>query len=139
MRVIAAWRSSSFASSFSSGSSLPDRKEASTTSFSGQIISKGPYIPSILNIKFIGPMVVLDVPPSKVSCKKMGYVLVCSYPRDNIFILALKPFSWGVGTAKPIPNEFSWTNLSSMLWVEQPVGTGFSQGVPNIKVSASSA
>jgi hypothetical protein len=31
-------------------------------------------------------------------------------------------------------NGFSWTNLSSMLYVEQPVGTGFFQGVPNIKV-----
>ncbi|KAJ6579578.1 alpha/beta-hydrolase [Mycena vulgaris] len=43
------------------------------------------------------------------------------------------PFQWGVGTAKPIPNVNSWTNLSSMLWVEQPVGTGFSQGTPNIQ------
>ncbi|KAG1861628.1 Alpha/Beta hydrolase protein [Suillus subluteus] len=32
---------------------------------------------------------------------------------------------------KPTVNEHSWTNLSSILWVEQPVGTGFSQGVPN--------
>ena len=30
-------------------------------------------------------------------------------------------------------NEQSWTNLSSVLWVEQPVGTGFSQGTPNIQ------
>ena len=30
-------------------------------------------------------------------------------------------------------NEQSWTNLSSVLWVEQPVGTGFSQGTPNIR------
>ena len=30
-------------------------------------------------------------------------------------------------------NEYSWTNLSSMLYIEQPVGTGFSQGTPNIK------
>jgi carboxypeptidase D len=29
-------------------------------------------------------------------------------------------------------NEYSWTNISSMLYVEQPVGTGFSQGTPNI-------
>ncbi|TFK35086.1 alpha/beta-hydrolase [Crucibulum laeve] len=43
------------------------------------------------------------------------------------------PFSWSWGQAKPTPNEFSWTNLSSVLWVEQPVGTGFSQGTPNIK------
>ncbi|KAF9262147.1 alpha/beta-hydrolase [Marasmius fiardii PR-910] len=45
----------------------------------------------------------------------------------------LNPFQWGVGTAKPIVNEHSWTNLSSVLWVEQPVGTGFSQGTPNIR------
>ncbi|KAF7331480.1 Carboxypeptidase [Mycena kentingensis (nom. inval.)] len=43
------------------------------------------------------------------------------------------PFQWGVGTAKPIVNENSWTNLSSMIWIEQPVGTGFSQGTPNIR------
>ncbi|THH29556.1 hypothetical protein EUX98_g4633 [Antrodiella citrinella] len=41
------------------------------------------------------------------------------------------PFTWSTGTAKPIQNEFSWTNLSSILYVEQPVGTGFSLGVPN--------
>ncbi|KAH0586840.1 hypothetical protein H2248_005685 [Termitomyces sp. 'cryptogamus'] len=43
------------------------------------------------------------------------------------------PFQWGYGQAKATVNEFSWTNLSSVLWVEQPVGTGFSQGEPNIK------
>lgn len=43
------------------------------------------------------------------------------------------PFSWIVGTAKPIVNQYSWTNLSSLLYVEQPVGTGFSQGKPNAK------
>ncbi|KAK0490289.1 Alpha/Beta hydrolase protein [Armillaria novae-zelandiae] len=43
------------------------------------------------------------------------------------------PFQWGVGTAKPIVNDMSWTNLSSVLWVEQPVGTGFSQGTPTIR------
>ena len=30
-------------------------------------------------------------------------------------------------------NEYSWTNLSSMLFIEQPVGTGYSQGTPDIK------
>ncbi|GJJ15863.1 hypothetical protein Clacol_010141 [Clathrus columnatus] len=43
------------------------------------------------------------------------------------------PFTWPTGTAVPVVNEHSWTNLSSMLWIEQPVGTGFSQGKPNIK------
>ncbi|CUA74019.1 hypothetical protein RSOLAG22IIIB_05365 [Rhizoctonia solani] len=42
------------------------------------------------------------------------------------------PFIWPTGTAKPIRNQWAWTNLSHVLWVEQPVGTGFSQGVPNI-------
>ncbi|KAI0317696.1 alpha/beta-hydrolase [Amylostereum chailletii] len=41
------------------------------------------------------------------------------------------PFTWGTGLAKPTQNEFSWTNLSSVLYIEQPVGTGFTQGVPD--------
>ncbi|KAF9224579.1 alpha/beta-hydrolase [Gyrodon lividus] len=43
------------------------------------------------------------------------------------------PLSWSWGQARPTVNEYSWTNLSSVLWVEQPVGTGFSQGTPNIE------
>ncbi|KAI9059042.1 alpha/beta-hydrolase [Trametes sanguinea] len=42
------------------------------------------------------------------------------------------PFSWSWGQAHPTQNEFSWTNLSSILFVEQPVGTGFSQGKPDV-------
>ncbi|KAH9949179.1 Alpha/Beta hydrolase protein [Amylocystis lapponica] len=42
------------------------------------------------------------------------------------------PISWSTGQAKPTQNAYSWTNLSSILFVEQPVGTGYSQGVPNI-------
>jgi len=45
----------------------------------------------------------------------------------------LKPFTWSWGQAKPTVNQWSWTNLSSVLWVEQPVGTGFSQGTPNVR------
>ncbi|KEF62364.1 carboxypeptidase D [Exophiala aquamarina CBS 119918] len=40
------------------------------------------------------------------------------------------PFLWQYGTFKPIQNQWSWTNLTNMVWVEQPVGTGFSQGTP---------
>ncbi|TBU48753.1 alpha/beta-hydrolase [Dichomitus squalens] len=42
------------------------------------------------------------------------------------------PISWSWGQAEPTPNPWSWTNLTNVLWVEQPVGTGFSQGEPNI-------
>ncbi|KAF9268719.1 alpha/beta-hydrolase [Marasmius fiardii PR-910] len=42
------------------------------------------------------------------------------------------PISWSWGQSEPTPNPFAWTRLSHVLWVEQPVGTGFSQGTPNI-------
>ncbi|KAF8813757.1 alpha/beta-hydrolase [Phlegmacium glaucopus] len=42
------------------------------------------------------------------------------------------PISWSWGQAEPTLNPWSWTNLSHVLWVEQPVGTGFSQGSPSI-------
>ncbi|KAF4637912.1 hypothetical protein G7Y89_g178 [Cudoniella acicularis] len=38
------------------------------------------------------------------------------------------PFSWGYGQYSPTINPYSWVNLTNMLWVEQPVGTGFSVG-----------
>ena len=38
------------------------------------------------------------------------------------------------GQAKPMPNPWSWTNLSTIVYVEQPIGTGFSQGNPTARV-----
>ncbi|KAE8451965.1 hypothetical protein EG329_002129 [Mollisiaceae sp. DMI_Dod_QoI] len=37
-------------------------------------------------------------------------------------------FIWGWGQYSPQLNPYSWVNLTNMLWVEQPVGTGFSTG-----------
>ncbi|KAF8477756.1 Alpha/Beta hydrolase protein [Russula ochroleuca] len=42
------------------------------------------------------------------------------------------PISWQYGQANATRNPYSWTNLGHMLWVDQPVGTGFSEGVPDI-------
>ena len=42
------------------------------------------------------------------------------------------PFLWQYGTAHPVPNPYAWNKQVNVLWVEQPVGTGFTQGVPNI-------
>jgi carboxypeptidase D len=42
------------------------------------------------------------------------------------------PFTWESGTLAPVQNTYSWANLTNMLWVEQPVGVGYSQGTPNI-------
>ncbi|KAL4723067.1 hypothetical protein ACLX1H_010308 [Fusarium chlamydosporum] len=42
------------------------------------------------------------------------------------------PFLWQQGTLAPVPNSYSWTNLTNVIWIEQPVGVGYSQGKPNI-------
>ncbi|KAN0072282.1 Alpha/Beta hydrolase fold [Elaphomyces granulatus] len=39
-------------------------------------------------------------------------------------------FTWMKGTMKPVENPYTWVNLTNMLWVEQPVGTGYSIGKP---------
>ena len=43
------------------------------------------------------------------------------------------PFVWQPGTGdQPVKNTYAWNNLTNMVWIDQPVGTGFSQGTPNI-------
>ncbi|KAI9924743.1 hypothetical protein ASPWEDRAFT_111975 [Aspergillus wentii DTO 134E9] len=39
-------------------------------------------------------------------------------------------FTWIPGTFAPVENPYSWVNLTNVLWVDQPVGTGFSTGTP---------
>ncbi|KAI0385437.1 Alpha/Beta hydrolase protein [Hypomontagnella monticulosa] len=38
------------------------------------------------------------------------------------------PFLWQFGTFRPVPNPWTWVNLTNVIWVEQPIGTGFTQG-----------
>ena len=38
------------------------------------------------------------------------------------------PFSWTPGAFQPTENKWSWHKLTNMVWVDQPVGSGFSQG-----------
>ncbi len=49
------------------------------------------------------------------------------------------PFLWQPGTFKPVRNPYSWVNLTNMVWVEQPVGTGFSPGKLATNVEDSTA
>ncbi|KAL7955970.1 Alpha/Beta hydrolase protein [Trichoderma compactum] len=42
------------------------------------------------------------------------------------------PFSWQPGTLKPKRNPWSWHLLTNVVWIEQPIGTGFSAGEPSI-------
>ncbi|ORY27363.1 Alpha/Beta hydrolase protein [Naematelia encephala] len=39
-------------------------------------------------------------------------------------------FVWLPGTMGPQRNPWAWTNETNMLWVDQPVGVGFSAGTP---------
>ncbi|PKS12615.1 hypothetical protein jhhlp_000823 [Lomentospora prolificans] len=39
------------------------------------------------------------------------------------------PFLWPPGVFKPVRNKWSWHRLTNVVWIDQPVGAGFSQGV----------
>jgi carboxypeptidase D len=50
------------------------------------------------------------------------------------------PFLWQYGTYLPVKNNWAWSNLTNVVWVEQPAGTGFSHvgsdGAPKDEVEA---
>jgi len=43
------------------------------------------------------------------------------------------PFRYDAGMSAPELNEYAWTTSSDVLYIEQPVGTGFTSGEPNIE------
>jgi len=50
------------------------------------------------------------------------------------------PFLWQYGTYRPVKNNWAWSNLTNVVWVEQPAGTGFSsvgaEGAPHNETAA---
>lgn len=49
------------------------------------------------------------------------------------------PFLWQYGTFAPTPNPWTWVNLTNVIWIDQPIGTGFSTGQNNITTEAEMA
>ncbi|TIA29022.1 alpha/beta-hydrolase [Aureobasidium pullulans] len=38
------------------------------------------------------------------------------------------PVNWASGTYRPVRNTYSWSNLTNVIWIDQPISTGFSTG-----------
>ncbi len=49
------------------------------------------------------------------------------------FLTENGPVLWQDGTLAPVKNPYSWHKLTNMIWIEQPVGTGFSLGTPSAR------
>lgn len=45
------------------------------------------------------------------------------------------PVLWRPGNFAPTANPWTWVNQTNMVWIDQPVGAGFSQGTPNVTSS----
>jgi carboxypeptidase D len=43
------------------------------------------------------------------------------------------PINWLPGTDEATPNLFTWLNLTNVVWIDQPLGVGYSQGEPDIE------
>lgn len=43
------------------------------------------------------------------------------------------PINWLPGTDAPTTNPFTWLNLTNVVWIDQPVGVGYSEGDPDIE------
>jgi carboxypeptidase D len=43
------------------------------------------------------------------------------------------PINWLPGMDAPAPNPFTWLDLTNIVWIDQPLGVGFTQGEPDIE------
>ncbi|KAH7096676.1 Alpha/Beta hydrolase protein [Auriculariales sp. MPI-PUGE-AT-0066] len=51
----------------------------------------------------------------------------------------LSPIMWRPGASSPTRNNASWASDTNLLYIDQPLGVGYSIGVPNIKTEAEAA
>jgi len=43
------------------------------------------------------------------------------------------PINWAPGMDSSAPNPLTWLNLTNVVWIDQPLGVGYSQGEPDIE------
>lgn len=67
------------------------------------------------------------------SCVFLGHLLCGILTSRPAVIKENGPFNWMVGQYEPVKNHYAWNNLSNVVWIEQPVGTGYSRGTPTAK------
>lgn len=48
------------------------------------------------------------------------------------FLQGNGPINWLPDMESPAPNPFTWLNLTNVVWIDQPVGVGYTQGKPSI-------
>ncbi|KAK8233388.1 putative serine-TYPE carboxypeptidase F precursor [Phyllosticta capitalensis] len=108
------------------GSAFPDVKVGFPETYAGLIpIDKGPeelffwYVPSENPAAKDEITIWLSGGP--------GCSSLAGFFREN------GPVTWMPGTFAPVKNSWSWTNLTNMVWIDQPLGTGFSVGKPTAK------
>ncbi|KAK4506376.1 hypothetical protein PRZ48_000106 [Zasmidium cellare] len=110
------------------GKSVPDIDFDLGESYAGSLpISSDPHETRKLFFWFF-PSIAHEVPNEVMSwfqggpgCSSLGGLI-----SEN------GPFTWLPGTYKPLRNSYDWRNLTNVLWVEQPVGVGFTEGASNI-------
>ncbi|KAF2171475.1 hypothetical protein M409DRAFT_63731 [Zasmidium cellare ATCC 36951] len=110
------------------GNSVPDVDFDIGESYAGLLpISSIPHDTRKLFFWFF-PSITLDAPHEVLSWFRGGPG--CSSLGG--FISENGPFTWLPGTYKPVRNAYDWRNLTNVLWAEEPVGFGFTEGASDI-------
>ncbi|CZT11459.1 related to SERINE-TYPE CARBOXYPEPTIDASE F PRECURSOR [Rhynchosporium graminicola] len=107
------------------GSNLPEVDFNIGESYAGSLPIGPPYVANANNLWF------WFFPSTNPAAKKEIVIWLAGGPGCSSLQGVLQehgPFLWQSGTNEPVSNPFSWNKLTNVIYIDQPVGTGFSQG-----------